>query len=88
MFCKDFEKLYGLQFQTTNFHNLCHIADNVLDVGPMWSYDCFPYENISGRIAKLIHGTQHVDKQILRAISTLHKLPLCLAQLMEIMPQS
>ena len=67
---------------------MCHLADNVLDVGPMWSYDCFTYENINGRIAKLIHGTQQVDKQILRAISTLHKLLLCILDLLQLMPQS
>ena len=80
-FCADFANLYGLQFQTTNFHNIRHLVDNVIEVGPLWSFDCFPYENISGWMVKLIHGTQHVEKQIARAISTLHKLPLLIDDL-------
>jgi hypothetical protein len=71
-----FEQLYGLQYQTTNFHNLTHMVDNIIDIGPLWSLDCFPYENASGRIVRMIHGTQHVDKQIIRIVSTLQKLPL------------
>jgi hypothetical protein len=86
-FCRDFEALYGLRYQTTNFHNLTHLVDNVLDVGPLWTMDCFAYENASGRIVRMIHGTQHVEKQILRIVSTLQKLPLFQNEVSSVLPE-
>ena len=74
-FCEQFERLYGLKYQTSNFHNLTHIVDDVASFGPLWNTDCFPYENASGDMMRHIFGTQAPDQQVIWAISVTHKLP-------------
>ena len=74
-FCEQFETLYGLKYQTSNFHNLTHIVDDVASFGPLWNTDCFAYENASGDMMRHIFGTQAPDQQVIRAISVTHKLP-------------
>ena len=74
-YCQQFAGLYGQKFQTSNFHNLQHIVEDVRNLGPLWNTDCFPYENASGEIVKHIFGTQSADQQVIRAVSTIHKIP-------------
>ena len=71
-----FESLYGKQFLTMNIHSLLHLPDNVLDLGPLWSVSCFPFENANGELLKMFHGTQHVDMQIVSAVNVIQNLPL------------
>ena len=75
-YCEQFEDLYALRYQGSNFHNLGqHIVDDVENLGPCSNFDCFEFESLYGDILKLIHGTQGVNQQIVRAVSTLHRLP-------------
>lgn len=74
-FCEDFEQLIGTRFQTSNFHNLKHLAQDVHNFGPLWNTDCFAYENASGHLMKKLHGTRFVPSQITTAISMQHKMP-------------
>ena len=74
-YCEQFSDLYGQKFQTSNFHNLQHIVEDVRNLGPLWNTDCFPYENASGSLVKHIFGTQSADQQVIRAVSTMHKVP-------------
>ena len=85
-FCTTFSALYGERYQTLNFHNLLHLVDNVENIGPLWSFDCFAFENASGQILKQIHGTQHIDTQILKAVSVLQKLPILIRNLQNSCP--
>ena len=74
-FCAKFEELLGKRFQTSNFHNLQHLVQDVRNFGPLWNTDCFAYENASGHLVKKIHGTRHVPSQLITAISMQHKMP-------------
>lgn len=74
-YCEQFADIFGPQCQTSNFHNIQHIVEDVRNLGPLWNTDCFPYENASGELMKHIFGTQSADYQFIRAVSTIHKLP-------------
>ena len=67
--------LYEERFLTLNFHLLLHLTDNVRQIGPLWAYSCFPFENANGFILKLVRGTQSVENQILDSVSVIRSLP-------------
>ena len=74
-FCKDFSALYEERFQTLNVHQLLHLADDVRELGPLYTHSCFSFEDKNGFILKLIHGTQFIESQILSAVSITQKIP-------------
>ena len=76
-----FEPLYGIRYCGLNLHSLLHLPDMVRDVGPLWSINCFGFEDANGQILKLFHGTQNVDVQIMSAVNTLHLLPQMIKEL-------
>lgn len=80
-FCVSFPELYGIRFQTANIHYLLHIAQDVRNLGPLWTHSCFPFENCNGEILKFFHGTQNVPFQIASAVLIIQRLPLLENQL-------
>lgn len=60
-FVREFEHLYGLQFCSINIHQLWHLSNNVIKMGPLWVFSCFEYENLNGQLLKLVHGTWHIE---------------------------
>lgn len=49
-----------------NVHQLLHLLNRVKNLGPSWSCSCFEFENLNGRFLKLVHGTWHIDTQIIK----------------------
>ncbi|XP_070522164.1 uncharacterized protein [Cardiocondyla obscurior] len=66
-FVRECPTLYGIQFCSINVHQILHLPDCVKRLGPLWIYSCFPYEDINGKILKLVHGTTHIESQIASA---------------------
>ena len=60
---------------SANVHLLLHLPDNLRELGPLWVYSCFHFEGLNGILKSLIHGTQQVDKQLLKSFSYLRQLP-------------
>ena len=67
--------LYEPRFLTLNFHLLLHLPENVRQLGLVWAYSCFPFEDANGFLMKLVKGTQSVHSQLLDSISIIHGLP-------------
>lgn len=74
-FCKNFDNLYPVCFMTLNVHQLLHLVDNVINLGPLYTHSCFPFEDKNGLVLKMIKGSQNLDQQIVTGISFLQKLP-------------
>ena len=74
-FCIMFEPLYGKRYQTANIHGLVHLADNVRELGPLWTHSCFHFEDKNGFLLRTIHGTQQIQFQIVSAISISKRIP-------------
>ena len=73
--CKYFQTLYGQRFYTLNVHNLLHLVDCVRDLGPLYVFSCFSFEDKNGFLLKLIHGSQYIASQIVTAVSITQKIP-------------
>ncbi|XP_077258856.1 uncharacterized protein LOC143895532 isoform X2 [Temnothorax americanus] len=82
-FVRECPTLYGLQFCSINIHQILHLPDCVRRLGPLWVYSCFPYEDINGKILKLVHGTTNIESQIASAHIFLIKMRRKLDQLPE-----
>lgn len=74
-FVSRFPELYQERYTTLNMHLLLHIPDNVRNLGPLWAFSCFPFEDANGYLLKLVKGTQSVESQILNSMSVSHGLP-------------
>ncbi|KAE8739415.1 hypothetical protein FOCC_FOCC015083 [Frankliniella occidentalis] len=73
-YVSEFQHLYGLRFMGINVHQLSHLSECCLDLGPLWVYSCFFMEDLNGKISKFIHGTSHVGFQIASATTYTQKL--------------
>ena len=55
--------------------SLLHLADDVRNLGPLWTHSCFPFESYNGNLLKHFHGTQNVELQIVSAVAITQSLP-------------
>lgn len=72
-FCLRVEALYDSHYQT--FNCLLHLEECVHNLGPLWSFSCFWYEDYNGDTRKLFHGTRKVQLQIAFAVCVQQKIP-------------
>ena len=70
-----FPSLYGERYLTLNMHSLIHLPQCVADLGPLWVYSCFPFEDANGTLLELFHGTQNVEMQIISSINIVQSMP-------------
>ena len=73
-FCCLFAALYGDRYMTCNIHQLLHLPDMVVQMGPLWAYSCFSFENANGNVLKFFNGTQNVDFQIVETVNLMQTL--------------
>ena len=59
-----------------NIHSLLHFADTVKELGPLYIYSLFHFEDKNGYILKLIRGTQNISQQLATAVSSSHLIPI------------
>ena len=52
-----------------NLHILLHLPQIVRDLGPIWICSCFPFEDLNGKLKKLVHGSKCADLQIHYGVS-------------------
>lgn len=63
-FVMEFEKFYGSHNMVYNVHTLLHIPDCVKNLGPIWCYSNFPFENMNGKLVKYVKSPTAVVHQI------------------------
>jgi len=67
---------YDLESQSMNFHNLIHIADDVEYMQTSLSYfSAFPFENMLGKIKKLIRAPKNPLVQVVNRLAELDGMP-------------
>jgi hypothetical protein len=60
-FYQQFTDLYGRGSCGLNMHNVClHMPTYVKNLGPIWSWSCFAFEDGNSKILKSVHGTGNV----------------------------
>lgn len=55
-FINDYKDLYGLEYLTSNVHNLSHIVDEVERFGSLYTLTAYPFENYLHSLKKMIHA--------------------------------
>lgn len=68
-FLIDFKALYGIEFMTSNIHNLCHLVDEVTRFGPLPTISAYPFENSLHSVKKMIKTGPNPLAQIAGRIS-------------------
>lgn len=63
-FLIEFEQLYGEENMLYNLHTISHLPDCVTNLGPIWSYSNFPFENNNGKLVSYVLSTTAVLNQI------------------------
>lgn len=74
-FVENVQILYSERFMSKNIHQLLHITDSVRANGPLFSNNCFVFEDLNGYILKNIHGPTGVEMQIINAITKMQAIP-------------
>lgn len=64
-FADKFEEYYGRHNVTMNLHLIRHIANSVLQLGPLWAQPKFTFETNNGVLAK----PNHAKKDFLQSLS-------------------
>lgn len=64
IFVREFEELYGDSNMRYNVHILSHIPDCVENLGPLWVYSNFPFENNNGKLVGYVKSPKGVLNQI------------------------
>jgi len=49
-----------------NIHNVIHYTKTVKDCGPLWTNNCFLYENENGKLSSQVHGTYQIVLGVVR----------------------
>ena len=80
LFCQQFEILYGQRYMSANVHLLLHLPNTVRQLGPLWVYSCFYFEGQNGALKSLVHGTQHIEKQVINSFSYFKNLSVAVEQ--------
>lgn len=63
-YVRRFEVLYDRRNMTNNVHQLLHLAETVRQFGPLWTTSCFPFEDLNGRLKRLVHGSNSAQLQV------------------------
>ena len=72
-FLDKFSAIFGEYMVTINFHELVHIPFCILNHGPLYNLSTYGYENFNRIVGNMIHGSQRVDKEIVKKFESLFK---------------
>lgn len=87
LFARDVEDLYSDRELTYNIHQLTHLAQTVLNFGPLFVQSAFPYEDMNGWIGNRTHGTNNVDTEIVNNVKICQGIQTLKSVVMGLGPQ-
>ena len=67
--------MYGGRYMTINVHQLLHLPLIVKRLGPLWVTSCFHFEDKSGFLLRMSHGTQNIAFQLYSDLIACQSLP-------------
>ena len=68
-FVKKFQRRYGMQKMNPILHQLIHIPKVVRQIGPMWGYSTFHFEDENANLLQLVRGPHKVCEQISKRLA-------------------
>lgn len=73
-FIEGYIELYGVEYITSNVHNLSHLVDEVEIFGELDTFTAYPFENMLGKIKKMIRTGNRPLAQVARRILEAEKI--------------
>lgn len=67
-FVAETEELYGDTATVYNIHQFLHMAQSVLNFGPLWCHCGYVFESGNGKLVKKIHAAKGVCSQVCRSV--------------------
>lgn len=67
-FIEGYITLYGTHYITSNVHNLCHLLDEVEMFGELQSFTAYPFENMLGKIKRLVRSGNRPLEQVAKRL--------------------
>lgn len=75
-FAIEFAEQYGKSNVVMNVHLLGnHLIEACRNYGPLWTFWCYPFENMLGTVKKFIHGTKKPEKSYIFGANLTNILP-------------
>lgn len=75
-FLEEFGNIFGDEHLSHNFHNLCHLRDDVELHGPLDNFSAFRYENFMQQVLKDIRKPDQILQQIYRRQKEREMVPI------------
>lgn len=69
-----FQNLLGNENCTINMHLHCHLAESIYNLGPIYSFWCFPYERFNGILGSYSTNNHSINIQVMRKFCLLQSL--------------
>lgn len=73
-FIERYIEIYGINSISSNVHNLCHLVDEVKDLGDLSTFNTYPFENCLQKIKKLLRMGNKPLPQVARRIFEINNL--------------
>ena len=61
-----FEEMHGSEYCSINMHLSCHLAETIINFGPIYAFWCFPYERFNGILGAYTTNNHSINVQIMR----------------------
>lgn len=75
------ESLYSQSTMTFNVHILLHLAESVLNWGPLYTHSAYAFESGNGKLLKTINASKGVYQQVCRHINLQYSYNILLKQI-------
>lgn len=69
-FCRRTEQLFGKGCITPNMHLHCHLAECMMDYGPLHSFWCFAFERYNGILGSMPNNNRSIESQLMQRFLT------------------
>lgn len=66
-FVQGVEQLYGIEHLSFNIHLLTHLAQSVLNHGPLWTHSAFVYKDFHQQLKAFVKSSNAANLQILES---------------------
>jgi len=65
-FVSELESLYTTSIMLSGVHELLHLTDCTIDIGPLNSTNCFQYEEMNRKLLRIIYGNDLIGEEIIK----------------------
>ena len=76
-FYRRVERMFGKGCITPNMHLHCHLADCIIDYGPLHNFWCYPFERYNGILGSLPNSNRSIESQLMQRFLSENEILSC-----------